>query len=95
LDSFLERALIARQIHRVAEETTTLPHERKQADRLWKAGHPGLAAAVRAAAEERAAVSRDLLGREKATAARKRFMKGWTDKFIELCGHPLDELRAF
>jgi hypothetical protein len=33
-----------------------------------------------------------LLGRKRAIAPRKLFAKGWSDKFRELCGDPLDEV---
>jgi hypothetical protein len=36
--------------------------------------------------------SNRLLGREKSRGHRKIFVKGWSDKFRELCGDPLDEV---
>lgn len=36
--------------------------------------------------------SERLLGREKKTAIRNRFILGWTDRFVQNCGQPLDDV---
>jgi hypothetical protein len=33
-----------------------------------------------------------VLGRDQIAAASKLFIKGWSEKFIELCGKALDEV---
>jgi hypothetical protein len=90
---FLDRAIVAREINRlVKEERQEVIRVNQLAERKWKSGEHQLAATMKSAVAAHEQASTRLLGREKKTGARKRFMRGWSDKFKELCGQPLDEV---
>ena len=40
------------------------------------------------------AKSEQLFGRKKASGSQRVFVKGWSDKFVELCGQPLNSVTA-
>ena len=89
----LERAIVARETDRVVkEERQVVIRVNQLAERKWKNDEHLLAAIMKSAIAEHELVSTRLLGREKKTAARKRFMVGWSSKFKELCEWPLDEV---
>jgi hypothetical protein len=89
----LERAVVAKEIERVVEERPrVLKRVNRLAERKWKSGEHQLAASMKSAIAQHEIIATRLLGREKKTAARKLHMKGWSDKFNEVCGQPLDEV---
>jgi hypothetical protein len=65
---------------------------RRTANLHWKKGDYDNAKDKMVYADKFHARRDQLLGRKKTTAPQKLFMKGWSDKFRELCGDPLDEV---
>ena len=89
----LGSAIVASETDRVVkEERQVVIRVNQLAERKWKNDEHLLAAIMKSAIAEHELVSTRLLGREKKTAAKKRFMLGWSNKFKELCGQPLDQV---
>jgi hypothetical protein len=92
----LQRRLLHEQVKRVNDETPIVERAvRARAEQYWKAKQGKqyeLAAIVRSKLDDFREQRERLLGRKKQEAPRKLFMVGWSDKFKELCGDPLDEI---
>jgi hypothetical protein len=89
----LGSAIVASETDRVVkEESQVVSRVNRLAEHKWKIGEHQLAATMKSAVAEYEQLSTRLLGREKKTAAKKRFMLGWSNKFKELCGQPLDQV---
>src|SRR5262245_57293207 len=93
----LERRLaIAEQLKvRIPEMHGVEASARRRAAHHRKAGDGSRAAAEMSQLERFRADRVRVLGRKMKDAPRVMFMKGWSAKFRELCGQPLDEVVAF
>jgi hypothetical protein len=87
------RIVVANGLARVNRESPAVEaavHAR--ADKFWDSGNYSAATTVRSQLNNFREERSRLLGRKPKDAPRKRFMKGWSDKFTELCGQPLYEV---
>ena len=92
----LNRRMVAKDINRVNKESSEVEAAlRARANHLRESEDYSLAKTIKLRVSEFRHERARVLGHKPKSAAKTRFMTGWSDKFTALCGRPLYEVVAF
>jgi hypothetical protein len=89
----LQRRFLAEQVLQSVKEAPKVESAiDRQWKRHWRDGKYFVAAGERTELDKFLVQKKRVLGRDQVAAASKLFIKGWSEKFMALCGKPLDEV---